>query len=759
MRLDELKGPRTLYVSRKVKNTQDIVEWAKQQGMESMLAPEELHVTICYSKEPMEWDDVKRVKGDLTVPAPDDVKGEKPIRKIEMFGKDHDILVLRIDDPELQKRNQEFRDAGASSDFPDYKPHITITYRAADLEEGAHEKIEPYKGEIVFGPEVFKEIEENWSDDAEEVDLTESVIMEAKVVDNGRESGTKVWSDVTPRQLVALSSQSDLRGIVTRDATYVWYAGDDVHYNVERRLGINPQVFFYVMGSDDSGMHDGGREEWIYYDNGPRRKADFKVSDHCEVFCSNYSKATHSDSFMAMIGQHVLMESRDDPEELPGRFWLNAETDKFLDCDDQTHAEYAEKHHRKMKLPAHEITEIVDDADALHEFEDLAMEHDWVMGDGRTLTASKVENLNRAAAYFVHRWPGEKLTLVLDGRWRTTVDAEDAETFSNDLLPDVDLDESAHAAPTPRKFWLVFDLPHSNRAYDRQRADEHVKTLQGISQGHLVGVRGISASREIITGFLAVARNAALVMDGSEVMRINDLERIAYEDPHYLVANNMSALYRIWQKSQDGWGHQGMMQNLMEYVIRCLKALDLRLYNDLKYYGFQTKVGDVWKEHAEAGQTISTLDQLRDFIIAAIHEAAGKKGRWTDHLSDMFEDMKPEIIDQAIEKALSTVAHVYNDEGEWIVRSPQFRIPEGSTLLIVVHKEDLNRFDEWKRNGEPEQFGFLQDRMETLDQLLNTIHEYDLEKRYRIRFVDAHQFNTVRASVLDRRQKKRSGQN
>lgn len=47
---------------------------------------------------------------------------------------------------------------GASWDWPEYQPHISISY---DF-EGDADKITPWLGEIKFGPEVFKPVNDNW---------------------------------------------------------------------------------------------------------------------------------------------------------------------------------------------------------------------------------------------------------------------------------------------------------------------------------------------------------------------------------------------------------------------------------------------------------------------------------------------------------------------------------------------------------------------------------------------------------------------
>ena len=72
-------APRTLYVSRRVLNAGAIIDWAKDQGFETTLPAEDLHVTIAYSRTPVDWMKVTQAwtvkpNGNLTcsagVPAP-----------------------------------------------------------------------------------------------------------------------------------------------------------------------------------------------------------------------------------------------------------------------------------------------------------------------------------------------------------------------------------------------------------------------------------------------------------------------------------------------------------------------------------------------------------------------------------------------------------------------------------------------------------------------------------------------------------------
>ena len=136
-----------MYVCRPLLNTQDLVEWAKSQGFDTTIDPEDLHVTLAYSKAPVDW------------PAPQNNKlvlRPSSERSVETLG---DAVVLRFDSPTLAGRWQEFKDAGASWDHDKYNPHVTITYQAPEGLDPA--SIEPYKGELIFGPEQVKPFEKD----------------------------------------------------------------------------------------------------------------------------------------------------------------------------------------------------------------------------------------------------------------------------------------------------------------------------------------------------------------------------------------------------------------------------------------------------------------------------------------------------------------------------------------------------------------------------------------------------------------------
>ena len=145
--------PMPLYVRRDVLNSKDIEKWAKSQGFKSTLG--DMHVTITYSKRAVDWMKMGEAWDD-------EVKIAGGPRIMERFG---DAVVLLINSQSLRWRHESMIEQGCSYDFEEYQPHIPISWDEADLDLS---KIEPYQGEIVLGPEVFKELKENWKESINE---------------------------------------------------------------------------------------------------------------------------------------------------------------------------------------------------------------------------------------------------------------------------------------------------------------------------------------------------------------------------------------------------------------------------------------------------------------------------------------------------------------------------------------------------------------------------------------------------------------
>ena len=138
---------KTLFVSRFLVECEPLIDWATKQGFVGV--KNDPHVTIAYSKEPVDWDQFR--------PHESNYLNLDDRRSFDLFGAEKNVVVLRLYSPVLKGRWKEFIRGGASWDWDDYHPHITITENnTVDLDN-----ITPYTGALTFGPEIFEEVDES----------------------------------------------------------------------------------------------------------------------------------------------------------------------------------------------------------------------------------------------------------------------------------------------------------------------------------------------------------------------------------------------------------------------------------------------------------------------------------------------------------------------------------------------------------------------------------------------------------------------
>lgn len=151
-------APRTLYVQRKLLNAADLIAWAKAQGFETTTPADDMHVTVAFSRVAVDW----MKAGESWSSERDGKLIVQPggARLVEKLG-DKGAVVLLFNSSDLSWRHEAIRrDAGASWDYPEYQPHVTITYAGSEVDL---DKVEPYRGKLIFGPEIFQELDEDWS--------------------------------------------------------------------------------------------------------------------------------------------------------------------------------------------------------------------------------------------------------------------------------------------------------------------------------------------------------------------------------------------------------------------------------------------------------------------------------------------------------------------------------------------------------------------------------------------------------------------
>ncbi len=141
---------KTLYVHRPLINSDDFVSWARTNGFQNILHRDNFHVTVAFSKVPVEWNKFQPQDNKITI-----LGGKRNILPLGNEG----AIVLKFESNLLQKRWQDFISEGCSWDYETYQPHVTISYNDSSVD---YRNVIPYDEKLIFGPEVFKEVDLNW---------------------------------------------------------------------------------------------------------------------------------------------------------------------------------------------------------------------------------------------------------------------------------------------------------------------------------------------------------------------------------------------------------------------------------------------------------------------------------------------------------------------------------------------------------------------------------------------------------------------
>jgi cation transport regulator ChaB len=228
-------GAAPIYMYRSVLNAEQIHEWAAAQGFARALPLDDLHVTVVFSKAAFSADLSALAATHGTVHYNNVVvRGGK--RAVVPLG-DRGAVVLKIQSDELQYEHLMFRAMGASWDFQEYTPHISITYQGRDLPLA---NMQPFMGDIVLGPLRAKPMNTNWDAEISEVALDVSKRM--------MNDDTFTTSAEAAVRSMDLGLDGEIHVHQTADGQAVYMPGASHKVYLERMA--------VVAGVGDSGMDD-----------------------------------------------------------------------------------------------------------------------------------------------------------------------------------------------------------------------------------------------------------------------------------------------------------------------------------------------------------------------------------------------------------------------------------------------------------------------------------------------------------------------
>jgi hypothetical protein len=295
----------------------------------------------------------------------------------------------------------------------------------------------------------------------------------------------------------------------------------------------------------------------------------------------------------------------------------------------------------------------------------------------------------------------------------------------------------------PNHFWLVLDIPY--RTPYAGMEDKNDQILNDLGRGELSGVKGISDSKEILTNWWTIGRNAAIMMSSDKVVEANDIEQVEYSNPDHLCQNNLSVLFRLYSQKQDANGRETMMHRVMDYFLTSLLKVNPHLARSIEYRGALRIMSKKWMSDPEPVETASDLAAIMYREISTN----------PDTKYSMESDYKEGDFEQALVLGLQHAGRIYADEREWIVHSPHFTVPRGSVMMVAVDMEVVAGYDEWKkRSQDPDRNTMLDHqnyRYENYEKLIANIEAHNLRSYYTVKMIDAEKFEKLRPVLNSRR--------
>jgi hypothetical protein len=132
-----------LYVSRPVLNADAWAKWAEKYGIPNPLPADKLHVTVIASRVSV-----------TTKPQTSVLQVYSCDGSFSFLGPEADVLAFAWCDWCLSDRNWQLQSFGAVSDWPEYRPHVSLSMDAKGFEL-SDEAIAAMPPSFIFGPEVM----------------------------------------------------------------------------------------------------------------------------------------------------------------------------------------------------------------------------------------------------------------------------------------------------------------------------------------------------------------------------------------------------------------------------------------------------------------------------------------------------------------------------------------------------------------------------------------------------------------------------
>lgn len=341
-------------------------------------------------------------------------------------------------------------------------------------------------------------------------------------------------------------------------------------------------------------------------------------------------------------------------------------------------------------------------------------------------------------------WDSQAAAPLISAIMHDIISGLHEEAEGDDLL--LDISENDLAGLTEMSFGPGDVPPNFRVAIELYNYEGPIKaTGEQLARMELKGVKGISDKANISIHWFGMSREAMLVMNGEETIRLNKISRIMYDNPHYLMQNNMYALKRLYNdKSADNYQ---TIFNLFEYFFAAMRKMGKQEYAAFTYNlgthsaGYQ-ELARAWSKMA-AHPKIDTIYDMAKWLKGvgapslAQEFAKSDFNKYIGKIWGEFSQLPVNDLAVILERGLKLVGTIYKSEGEWVMKGDVLKIPGGSRLFVMRPKipEDTPQ----NRKMYMHNYAF-----KGYDHATSAVKDYGLDKAYRVIFVNPARWEEIK---------------
>jgi len=299
-------------------------------------------------------------------------------------------------------------------------------------------------------------------------------------------------------------------------------------------------------------------------------------------------------------------------------------------------------------------------------------------------------------------------------------------------------EKSFEPVDVPRVFRVAMEWGYDDKAFE---------TLKQLEKMELKGLTGISDAGDLTFQWIGAGRDILLVMNGQEVLENNKISRFLYDNPHYMLSNNMKWLRRMYQR-QEGQDNRGVLFNLNEHVFHSLKDRGHITKYDIDYSAPYQTMADA--PMVKAAKINGVKDYIKFFrkvyrFLSNKEKTSKEWGSKVFSREDGFEEIFDKISDSEftsiIADAFKRIKGIYGSEGEWVVKTKVLKVPKKSYLYIL---EKASKDDVAKYKADPKSIwdDWSKERIERWIKLQEGIDK-KLKGKYIVKYFSAKEFKRV----------------